>query len=374
MLKLRFTLPALVLILIASTRACATIVRFDTVLGTFDVRLFDTATPLSVANLLNYVNDGDYDDSFIHRSLTQFVIQGGGFTFESNEVGLGIVPTDPPVMNEPGISNIRSSMSFAKQGPPPGQPPNEQSINSATSGWFVSLNHNTANLDNQNGGFTVFGIVLGNGMAVVDAIAALPTINASGGDPQGVFANLPVRNFSGGTIFKENLAIINSVTVVLFPDGDYNFDGVVDGADLNIWDADYGRLVIVGGDFNDDNEINSADLAIWESGYGQFNPLLGSFANYTDGDTDGDADVDGIDFLNWQRGAGGTTDVAADGDGSAQISGDDFLLWQRNYGPTMPPPVVSLPEPAPVLLVLLGLFAKSQALRDVFRDEMKRRV
>lgn len=374
MLKLRFTLPALVLILIASTRACATIVRFDTVLGTFDVRLFDTATPLSVANLLNYVNDGDYDDSFIHRSLTQFVIQGGGFTFESNEVGLGIVPTDPPVMNEPGISNIRSSMSFAKQGPPPGQPPNEQSINSATSGWFVSLNHNTANLDNQNGGFTVFGIVLGNGMAVVDAIAALPTINASGGDPQGVFANLPVRNFSGGTIFKENLAIINSVTVVLFPDGDYNFDGVVDGADLNIWDADYGRLVIVGGDFNDDNEINSADLAIWESGYGQFNPLLGSFANYTDGDTDGDADVDGIDFLNWQRGAGGTTDVAADGDGSAQISGDDFLLWQRNYGPTMPPPVVSLPEPAPVLLVLLGLFAKTQALRDVFRDEMKRRV
>jgi peptidyl-prolyl cis-trans isomerase A (cyclophilin A) len=363
-----------VLILIASTRACATIVRFDTVLGTFDVRLFDTATPLSVANLLNYVNDGDYDDSFIHRSLTQFVIQGGGFTFESNEVGLGIVPTDPPVMNEPGISNIRSSMSFAKQGPPPGQPPNEQSINSATSGWFVSLNHNTANLDNQNGGFTVFGIVLGNGMAVVDAIAALPTINASGGDPQGVFANLPVRNFSGGTIFKENLAIINSVTVVLFPDGDYNFDGVVDGADLNIWDADYGRLVIVGGDFNDDNEINSTDLAIWESGYGQFNPLLGSFANYTDGDTDGDADVDGIDFLNWQRGAGGTTDVAADGDGSAQISGDDFLLWQRNYGPTMPPPVVSLPEPAPVLLVLLGLFAKSQALRDVFRDEMKRRV
>lgn len=374
MLKLRFTLPALVLILIASTRACATIVRFDTVLGTFDVRLFDTATPLSVANLLNYVNDGDYDDSFIHRSLTQFVIQGGGFTFESNEVGLGIVPTDPPVMNEPGISNIRSSMSFAKQGPPPGQPPNEQSINSATSGWFVGLNHNTANLDNQNGGFTVFGIVLGNGMAVVDAIAALPTINASGGDPQGVFANLPVRNFSGGTIFKENLAIINSVTVVLFPDGDYNFDGVVDGADLNIWDADYGRLVIVGGDFNDDNEINSTDLAIWESGYGQFNPLLGSFANYTDGDTDGDADVDGIDFLNWQRGAGGTTDVAADGDGSAQISGDDFLLWQRNYGPTMPPPVVSLPEPAPVLLVLLGLFAKSQALRDVFRDEMKRRV
>ena len=362
MFRLRFGILALVAVIVAPSLVCATIVRFDTVLGTFDIRLFDIATPLSVANLLNYVNDGDYDDSFIHRSLTQFVIQGGGFTFESNEVGLGSVPTDDPVMNEPGISNIRGSISFAKQGPMPGLPPDETTINSATSGWFVSLNHNTANLDNQNGGFTVFGIVLGDGMAVVDAIAALPRINASGGDPQGVFANLPVRDFAGGTIFKENLAIINNVAVVAYPDGDYNFDGVVNGADLEVWEDDYGRLVFVGGDFNDDKEIDGSDLAIWEDGYGKFNSLLGMFANYTDGDTDGDADVDGDDFLNWQRGFGGTTDVAADGDGSSQISGDDFLLWQRNYGASMsPPPVIGIPEPTTLVLLLIGLFAKTQA-------------
>ncbi|HIE85776.1 MAG TPA: hypothetical protein EYP91_02795 [Gammaproteobacteria bacterium] len=45
---------------------------------------------------------------------------------------------------------------------------------SATSEWFVNLANNAANLDSQNGGFTVFGVVINNGMTVVDEIAALP--------------------------------------------------------------------------------------------------------------------------------------------------------------------------------------------------------
>ena len=341
--RLRLILLTFAVTLFPSGTVGATIVRFDTVLGDIDVRLFDTSTPLTVANLLNYVLDGDYVDSFIHRSVSKFVIQGGGFTFPSNETGVVAVPTDNPVMNEPGLSNIRNTMSMAKLGGDP---------DSATSQWFFSVDHNTENLDNQNGGFTVFGAVLGGGMAVVDAIAALPTVNASGGNPNGVFANLPVIDFPGGAILKEHLVIINSVSVVNFLDGDYNFDGIVGWADMSVWESDYGRLKLVGGDFNDDLEMDSADLAIWESNYGSTSFLY----DYQDGDSNGDNSIDGIDFLNWQLGSGGTVDVAADGNGDAQITGLDFLEWQRNYGLSMALSSVNpVPEPASLTLLLLGL-------------------
>lgn len=52
--------------------------------------------------------------------------------------------------------------------------------NSATSQWFINLSNNSANLDTQNGGFTVFGRVLAPGLAIADALARGNTVNASG--------------------------------------------------------------------------------------------------------------------------------------------------------------------------------------------------
>ena len=51
--------------------------------GVTNVLLFDQAgagAPKTVANFSNYVKDGDYVNSIIHRSVPGFIVQGGGFT------------------------------------------------------------------------------------------------------------------------------------------------------------------------------------------------------------------------------------------------------------------------------------------------------
>ncbi|MCX6876332.1 MAG: peptidylprolyl isomerase [Verrucomicrobia bacterium] len=111
-----------------------------------DMALFSNRTPVTRTNFLKYVADGDYVNSFIHRSVPGFVIQGGASRIVSNNIVA--VPTDPPIVNEFGVSNTLSTISMAKLGGDP---------NSATSQWFVSLGENTDILDPQNGGFTVFG-------------------------------------------------------------------------------------------------------------------------------------------------------------------------------------------------------------------------
>ncbi len=111
-----------------------------------DMAIFSNRAPITRQNFLKYVSDGDFVNSFIHRSVPGFVIQGGGFCLSSN--GIEAVPTDPTIANEFGISNTLGTIAMAKLGSSP---------DSATSQWFVSLGANSDILDPQNGGFTVFG-------------------------------------------------------------------------------------------------------------------------------------------------------------------------------------------------------------------------
>lgn len=188
----------LVLAISGSANVLATNVIVQTALGDIEIELFDTQAPQTVANFLNYVTDGDYTDTFIHRSVPGFVIQGGGFTFIDGVTAS--VPSDPPVVNEPGISNVRGTIAMAKF-------PNDP--DSATSEWFINLADNSGNLDNQNGGFTVFGQVTGNGMDVIDTIAALPVWNA--GSP---FTDLPLIDYPGGVpITADHLVMLDINTV-----------------------------------------------------------------------------------------------------------------------------------------------------------------
>ncbi len=188
-----------------------TAVRISVILGdqgtgNIDVALTDQQTPLTVANFLAYINTGSYSANVIHRSMPGFVIQGGGYWVPGHDQ-LQPVGTMPPVLNEPGISNVRGTIAMAKQA---------TSSNSATSQWFINLADNSANLDSQNGGFTVFGNVIGNTMTVADAIGAVPTYDASGpqflNDPD--FTNLPLTepHLDTNYFIQTSIAVIPGMT------------------------------------------------------------------------------------------------------------------------------------------------------------------
>jgi cyclophilin family peptidyl-prolyl cis-trans isomerase len=175
--------------------------RFDTELGRIYVQLYKSKAPLTVQNFLKYASDRDYDDTIIHRSIPGFVLQGGGYHVEGG--GLAHIDVDAPVENEFGISNLRGTVAMAKVG---GNP------DSATSEWFFNLADNSANLDAQNGGFTVFASVVGDGLALVDQIAAIPThhINIAGS----VFRDLPLEDYTPGSLTVGNLVMIAAVREV----------------------------------------------------------------------------------------------------------------------------------------------------------------
>ena len=141
-----------------------TLVRVDTDVGSFVLELYPDTAPATVTNFLSYVDSNAYDGTLIHRSVPNFVIQGGGFRFDPDTVMFPAIPKSDPVVNEFSRSNLRGTIAMAKFAGDP---------NSATSEWFINMQNNSANLDGQNGGFTVFGKVIGNGMTVVDAIGNL---------------------------------------------------------------------------------------------------------------------------------------------------------------------------------------------------------
>jgi peptidyl-prolyl cis-trans isomerase A (cyclophilin A) len=208
-----------------------TLVNINTVMGVIPVELFNvqvgayTAAPLTVANFLHHANHdpltsttyySSYDNTIFHRSAPGsvdpvthldptgqpgFVIQGGGYDYPN----FTKVTEGPMVANEYSVtrSNLRGTVAMAKLGTDP---------NSATNQFFINLSDNSGNLDNQNGGFTVFGHVLGSGMDVADAMAALPVYDGTGIDS--AFDNLPLRNTPPAQAGPNNIVLINSIRVV----------------------------------------------------------------------------------------------------------------------------------------------------------------
>jgi len=137
-------------------------VRVKTSLGEFVIELDPESAPVTVANFLQYVDDGFYDGTIFHRVVPEFVIQGGGLQADLVEK-----TTRPPIPNESdnGLSNVRGTVAMARMNDP----------NSATAQFFINLVDNPvldATADRL--GYTVFGRVI-EGTDVIDQIAAVKT-------------------------------------------------------------------------------------------------------------------------------------------------------------------------------------------------------
>lgn len=167
-------------------------VRLETTRGNLDIKLYPSLTPQAVANFLAYVNGGDYDNMAFHRLAynpdgTPFVLQGGSIGVAGPPDQFYTIGKRPSPLNEPGISNLRGTISAAKIGGRTslfndgfGTVSRDEKYgyvglpNSATTDFFLNPVNNAANLDNQNGGFTAFGRLTEASLLILDQITALP--------------------------------------------------------------------------------------------------------------------------------------------------------------------------------------------------------
>ena len=133
--------------------------------GTITLELDEQKAPKTVANFLEYVRKGHYDNTVFHRVIPGFMVQGGGF-----EPGMQQKPTGSAVENEAanGLKNDNYTVAMART----------QAPHSATAQFFINvadnafLNHTSPSP--QGWGYAVFGKVVG-GRDIVDRIKAVKT-------------------------------------------------------------------------------------------------------------------------------------------------------------------------------------------------------
>ena len=144
--------------------------------GNITIELEAEKAPKTVENFLAYVKSGHYDGTIFHRVIDGFMIQGGGYDKNLQEL-----PVHAPIENEAknGLKNATYTIAMARTGNP----------HSATAQFFINVNDNEVlDFPSQDGwGYCVFGKVI-SGMEVVDKIKHLPTTGKGM-----MFQNLPTE-------------------------------------------------------------------------------------------------------------------------------------------------------------------------------------
>jgi peptidyl-prolyl cis-trans isomerase B (cyclophilin B) len=145
-------------------------VKLHTTLGTITLELDQQKAPDTVANFLQYVEDGHYTNTIFHRVIDGFMIQGGGF-----EPGMKQKSTRATVKNEADnkLKNKAYTIAMARTPDP----------HSASSQFFINLSDNgfldfTAPTPD-GWGYCVFGRVT-EGTEVVDKIRKVKTGSRAG--------------------------------------------------------------------------------------------------------------------------------------------------------------------------------------------------
>lgn len=136
------------------------LVRFETNLGPFVVKIDTENYPITCRNFLAYVDADFYDGTLFHRVISDFMVQGGGFDTDMRQK-----KTRSAIKNEAGlgpIKNTRGTIAMART----------SAIDSATSQFYINHKDN-AFLD--DGPYCAFGRVV-EGMSTIDAIAKQRTV------------------------------------------------------------------------------------------------------------------------------------------------------------------------------------------------------
>ena len=144
-------------------------VKLSTNHGDIVLQLNADKAPETVANFVQYVKEGHYDNTIFHRVISNFMIQGGGF-----EPGMAQKKTRATIKNEAnnGLSNKKGTVAMARTMEP----------HSASSQFFINIGDNDF-LDHKPGsyGYAVFAKVV-DGLDVIDAIAGVKTGRRRGHD------------------------------------------------------------------------------------------------------------------------------------------------------------------------------------------------
>jgi cyclophilin family peptidyl-prolyl cis-trans isomerase len=144
-------------------------VQLLTSYGPIVVELEPGLAPKTVANFLQYVQEGHYKGTIFHRVIEGFMIQGGGLLENLEEK-----PSRAPIFNEApqtfkaGLKNTRGTIAMARTGSP----------HSATAQFYINTVDNPRldhrDLTEDGYGYCPFGRVI-SGMEAVDKISKVKT-------------------------------------------------------------------------------------------------------------------------------------------------------------------------------------------------------